>query len=120
MSNYVLLAVPLFIFMGVILEKSGIAEELLETMALLFGKLFVLRLATGNLTEFIEFKVFAQTFLGFGNGLFLATDKHVVHPGKKHDEAKVCPFEVEARVRLASVECHCFEDTFQSFYQENA
>ncbi|MGD8306252.1 MAG: TRAP transporter large permease subunit [Ignavibacteria bacterium] len=39
MSNYVLLAVPLFIFMGVILEKSGIAEELLETMALLFGKL---------------------------------------------------------------------------------
>jgi len=39
MSNYVLLAVPLFIFMGVMLEKSGIAEELLETMALLFGKL---------------------------------------------------------------------------------
>ncbi|HKI78220.1 MAG TPA: TRAP transporter large permease subunit [Ignavibacteriaceae bacterium] len=39
MSNYVLLAVPLFIFMGVMLEKSGIAEELLETMALLFGKM---------------------------------------------------------------------------------
>ncbi len=39
MSNYVLIAVPLFIFMGVMLEKSGIAEELLETMALLFGKL---------------------------------------------------------------------------------
>ena len=39
MSNYVLLAVPLFIFMGVMLEQSGIAEELLETMALLFGKL---------------------------------------------------------------------------------
>jgi tripartite ATP-independent transporter DctM subunit len=39
MSNYVLLAVPLFIFMGVMLERSGIAEELLETMALLFGKL---------------------------------------------------------------------------------
>ena len=38
MSNYVLLAVPLFIFMGVMLEKSGIAEDLLETMALLFGK----------------------------------------------------------------------------------
>lgn len=38
MSNYVLIAVPLFIFMGVMLEKSGIAEELLETMALLFGK----------------------------------------------------------------------------------
>lgn len=39
MTNYVLLAVPLFIFMGVMLEKSGLAEELLETMALLFGKL---------------------------------------------------------------------------------
>ncbi|RMD96983.1 MAG: TRAP transporter large permease subunit, partial [Calditrichaeota bacterium] len=31
--------VPLFIYMGVMLEKSGIAEELLETMALLFGRL---------------------------------------------------------------------------------
>ncbi len=39
MSNYVLIAVPLFIFMGVMLERSGLAEELLETMALLFGKL---------------------------------------------------------------------------------
>ncbi len=39
MTNYVLIAVPLFIFMGVMLEKSGIAEELLETMALLFGRL---------------------------------------------------------------------------------
>ena len=38
MSNYVLLAVPLFVFMGIMLEKSGIAERLLETMALLFGK----------------------------------------------------------------------------------
>ena len=39
MGNYVLIAVPLFIFMGMMLEKSGIAESLLETMALLFGKL---------------------------------------------------------------------------------
>jgi tripartite ATP-independent transporter DctM subunit len=38
MGNYVLIAVPLFIFMGMMLEKSGIAESLLETMALLFGK----------------------------------------------------------------------------------
>ena len=37
MTNFTLLAVPLFVFMGVALEKSGIAEELLETMALLFG-----------------------------------------------------------------------------------
>lgn len=39
MTNYVLIAVPLFIYMGVMLEKSGLAEELLETMALLFGRL---------------------------------------------------------------------------------
>ncbi len=38
MSNYILIAVPLFVFMGVMLEKSGVAESLLETMALLFGK----------------------------------------------------------------------------------
>jgi tripartite ATP-independent transporter DctM subunit len=38
MTNFTLLAVPLFVFMGVALEKSGLAEELLETMALLFGK----------------------------------------------------------------------------------
>jgi tripartite ATP-independent transporter DctM subunit len=39
MTNFTLLAVPLFVFMGVALEKSGLAEELLETMALLFGKM---------------------------------------------------------------------------------
>jgi tripartite ATP-independent transporter DctM subunit len=37
MTNFTLLAVPLFVFMGVALEKSGLAEELLDTMALLFG-----------------------------------------------------------------------------------
>ena len=39
MTNYVLMAVPLFVYMGVMLEKSGLAEEMLETMALLFGRL---------------------------------------------------------------------------------
>ncbi len=39
MNNFVLIAVPLFIFMGLTLEKSGIAEKLLETMAMLFGKI---------------------------------------------------------------------------------
>jgi tripartite ATP-independent transporter DctM subunit len=38
-NNYVLMAVPLFIFMGIMLEKSGIAEGLLDTMAVLFGKI---------------------------------------------------------------------------------
>jgi hypothetical protein len=39
MTNDVLLAIPLFIFMGVMLERSRIAEELLETMGRLFGPL---------------------------------------------------------------------------------
>jgi len=38
MTNFTLLAVPLFVFMGVFLEKSGLAEDLLETMGLLFGR----------------------------------------------------------------------------------
>lgn len=38
MTNSTLLAVPLFVFMGVMLEKSGLAEDLLETMGLLFGR----------------------------------------------------------------------------------
>ena len=39
MTNEVLLAIPLFIFMGVMLERSQVAEELLETMGRLFGSL---------------------------------------------------------------------------------
>ncbi|MEN7549524.1 TRAP transporter large permease subunit [Rapidithrix thailandica] len=39
MNNFVLIAVPLFVYMGVMLEKSGIAERLLNTMAILFGRL---------------------------------------------------------------------------------
>ncbi len=37
-TNQTLLAVPLFVFMGVMLEKSKVAESLLESMARLFGK----------------------------------------------------------------------------------
>lgn len=39
MNNFTLLAIPYFIFMGSMLEKSGIAENLLETMGVLFGRL---------------------------------------------------------------------------------
>jgi tripartite ATP-independent transporter DctM subunit len=39
MTNETLIAVPLFVFMGVTLERAKIAEELLETMAQLFGSL---------------------------------------------------------------------------------
>jgi tripartite ATP-independent transporter DctM subunit len=39
MSNQVLLAVPFFIFMGTMLEKSRLAEDLLKTIGALFGPL---------------------------------------------------------------------------------
>lgn len=64
MSNYVLIAVPLFIFMGLMFEKSGIAEELLETMALLFGKL------KGGLAFAV---LFVGAMLGASTGIVGAT-----------------------------------------------
>jgi TRAP-type mannitol/chloroaromatic compound transport system permease large subunit len=39
MTNPVLTAIPLFVLMGVVLEKSRIAEDLLETMGRLFGSI---------------------------------------------------------------------------------
>jgi tripartite ATP-independent transporter DctM subunit len=39
MTNETLIAVPLFVFMGVMLERSRVAEQLLDTMAALFGPL---------------------------------------------------------------------------------
>jgi tripartite ATP-independent transporter DctM subunit len=39
MTNETLVAVPLFVFMGVTLERARIAEELLETLSALFGSL---------------------------------------------------------------------------------
>jgi tripartite ATP-independent transporter DctM subunit len=39
MTNFTLLAVPLFVYMGVMLERSGLAEELLETMGLVFARI---------------------------------------------------------------------------------
>jgi len=38
MTNTILMAIPLFIFMGIVLQKSELAERLLESMAALFGK----------------------------------------------------------------------------------
>lgn len=37
MNNYVLLAVPFFIFMGAMLQRSRLAEDLLRTIGMLFG-----------------------------------------------------------------------------------
>lgn len=39
LSNELLVAIPLFVFMGVMLEKSRIAEDLLDTMGQVFGGL---------------------------------------------------------------------------------
>lgn len=39
MTNDTLVAVPMFIFMGVMLERSNVAATLLETMGLMFGRL---------------------------------------------------------------------------------
>ncbi|MBF0401518.1 MAG: TRAP transporter large permease subunit [Magnetococcales bacterium] len=39
MTNDTLIAVPMFVFMGVMLERSRVAEDLLDTMAALFGPL---------------------------------------------------------------------------------
>jgi tripartite ATP-independent transporter DctM subunit len=39
MTNETLIAVPLFVFMGVMLERARIAEELLDTLSRLFGSL---------------------------------------------------------------------------------
>jgi tripartite ATP-independent transporter DctM subunit len=39
MSNYILLSIPFFIFMGTILEKTKIAEDLLKTIGILFGRI---------------------------------------------------------------------------------
>jgi tripartite ATP-independent transporter DctM subunit len=39
MSNVTLVAVPLFVFMGVTLERARIAEDLLETLSMLMGRL---------------------------------------------------------------------------------
>ena len=38
LTNETLIAVPLFIFMGVMLEKSGIANQLLENMSRIWGE----------------------------------------------------------------------------------
>ncbi len=39
MSNFTLLAIPFFVFLGAVFEKSGLAEELLETIGILMGPL---------------------------------------------------------------------------------
>ena len=39
MSDFTLLAIPYFVFLGAVLEKSGLAEDLLETIGFVLGPL---------------------------------------------------------------------------------
>lgn len=39
LTNWLLIAIPLFVFMGLMLERSGVAERLLRSLAALFGRL---------------------------------------------------------------------------------
>lgn len=64
MTAFTLMAVPLFIYMGVMLEKSGIAEELLETMALVFAKI------RGGLAISV---IFVGALMGASTGIVGAT-----------------------------------------------
>jgi tripartite ATP-independent transporter DctM subunit len=64
MSNFVLLAIPYFVFMGAMLEQSGLAEDLLETMGMLFGPM------RGGLGIAV---VFVGTLLAATTGVVAAT-----------------------------------------------
>ncbi len=64
MQNFALMAVPLFIYMGVMLEKSGLAEELLEAMALLFSRI------RGGLAISV---IFVGAIMGASTGIVGAT-----------------------------------------------
>jgi tripartite ATP-independent transporter DctM subunit len=64
MANPTLLAIPFFTFMGVILERSGIAEEMLDTMGQLFGPL------RGGLAYAV---IFVGAILGGPAGVVAAT-----------------------------------------------
>ncbi|MFT5878360.1 MAG: tripartite ATP-independent transporter DctM subunit [Dokdonia sp.] len=39
MENTILMAIPMFVFMGIVLQKTGLAERLLESSAKLFGSM---------------------------------------------------------------------------------
>lgn len=39
MNNTILMAIPLFIYMGIVLQKTNLAERLLESMGFLFGEI---------------------------------------------------------------------------------
>ena len=64
MSDFTLLAIPFFVFMGAIFEKSGLAEQLLNTIGLLMGPV------RGGLALAV---VFVGTLLAAATGVVAAT-----------------------------------------------
>ncbi|MDW8316224.1 MAG: TRAP transporter large permease subunit [Anaerolineae bacterium] len=64
MSDFTLLAIPFFVFMGAVFEKSGLAERLLTTIGMLFGPL------RGGLALAV---VFVATLLAAATGVVAAT-----------------------------------------------
>lgn len=63
-TNYTLMAIPLFVFMGVMLEKSKLAEELIDVVGHLFGKV------SGGMGIAI---IFVGVLLGAATGIVGAT-----------------------------------------------
>lgn len=63
-TNYTLMAIPLFVFMGVMLEKSRLAEELIDVVGHLFGRI------SGGMGVAI---VFVGVLLGAATGIVGAT-----------------------------------------------
>ncbi len=63
-TNYTLMAIPLFVFMGVMLEKSRLAEELIDVVGHLFGNL------SGGMGVAI---IFVGVLLGAATGIVGAT-----------------------------------------------
>src|SRR5256714_15524345 len=71
MSNDTLLAVPFFTFMGLILERSGMAEDLLDTVGQLFGPL---RGGLAFAVIFVGALLAATTGVGAGSPLIRARE----------------------------------------------
>src|SRR5258707_8427041 len=71
LSNEVLLAIPFFTFMGAILEKCGLAEDMLESMGQLFGPVrgglrystIILRFVLGAITRTVAAQVIAMALI---------------------------------------------------------
>lgn len=63
-TNYTLMAIPLFVFMGVMLEKSRLAEELIDVIGHLFGRIH------GGMGVAI---IFVGVLLGAATGIVGAT-----------------------------------------------